>query len=163
MGPYCASAGPARGPLKYGEVPGAIGVLEALDGPMPVGMALCVGWDPAGLAVGTLTVHGDELPGRWLVIDGEFRPATDPDRAQPVRPGAWSRISSGAMCGPKGGDRRRSRGRGSGLGRVARPIGAGPRRRRRRPDRPEGRSLATWDDSATCGADAFRSVRPVRL
>jgi hypothetical protein len=37
--------------LKYGEVPGAIGVLEALDKPMPVGMALCVGWDSAGLAV----------------------------------------------------------------------------------------------------------------
>jgi hypothetical protein len=80
MGPFYANAGPAHGPLRYGGVPGAIGILEALDEPMPVGMALCVGWDSAGLAVWTLTVHGDDLPGRWLVIDGEFRPATGPDR-----------------------------------------------------------------------------------
>src|SRR5262249_62403075 len=88
VGPFAPNAGPAGGPLKYGEVPGAVGLLEALDKPMPVGMALCVGWDPAGLAVWTLTVHGDELPGRWLVVDGEFRPATDPDRARPGRPDA---------------------------------------------------------------------------
>jgi hypothetical protein len=88
MGPSYASAGPARGPLRYGEVPGAIGVLEALDGPMPVGRALCIGWDPAGLAVWALAVDGDELLGRWLVIEGEFRPATGPDRDRPGRPDA---------------------------------------------------------------------------
>jgi hypothetical protein len=74
--------------LKYGEVPGAIGVLEALDKPMPVGMALCVGWDSDGLAVWTLAVRGDELPGQWHVIDGEFRSATDPGPIQPGRPDA---------------------------------------------------------------------------
>ena len=74
--------------MKYGEVPGAIGVLEALDGPMPVGRALCIGWDPAGLAVWALAVDGDELLGRWLVIEGEFRPATGPDRDRPGRPDA---------------------------------------------------------------------------
>jgi hypothetical protein len=88
MGPYYANAGPARGPLRYGEVPGAIGVLEALDKPMPVGMALCVGWDSAGLAVWTLTAGGDEVPGRWLFVDRQFRPATGPDRARPGRRGA---------------------------------------------------------------------------
>jgi len=88
MGPSYANAVPAHGPLRYSEVPGAIGVLVALDKPMPVGLALCVGWDPAVLALWTLTVHGDELPGRWLVIDGEFRPATGPDRARPGRPDA---------------------------------------------------------------------------
>ena len=87
-GVYHADAGPFRGLLRYRGVPGAIGILEALESPMPVGMALCVGWDPAGLAVWTLTVHGDELPGRWLVIDREFRPATGPDPARPVRPDA---------------------------------------------------------------------------
>jgi hypothetical protein len=64
MGPFYANAGPTRGPLRYSVVPGAIGVLEALESVMRVGMALCVGWDPAGLAVWTRTVRGDELLGR---------------------------------------------------------------------------------------------------
>jgi hypothetical protein len=85
---YYANAGPARGPSRYGDVPGAVGVLEALEKPMPIGMALCVGWDTAGLAVWTLTVHGADLPGRWVVVDREFRPATGPDPARPGRPNA---------------------------------------------------------------------------
>jgi hypothetical protein len=50
---YFANAGPGRGPLLSGAAPGAIGVLEAPDQPMPVGMALAVGRDAAGLAVWT--------------------------------------------------------------------------------------------------------------
>jgi hypothetical protein len=49
MGPFYASAGPAHGRLRYGEAPGAIGILEALDEPMPGGRARGVGWDPDGL------------------------------------------------------------------------------------------------------------------
>ena len=75
MGPFYANAGPARGPLRYGEVPGAIGILEALDEPVPVGMALCVGVDAAGLAVWELVVHDALVPERWVVIDREFHPA----------------------------------------------------------------------------------------
>ena len=45
---YFADAGPARGPLRYGEVPGAIGVLEVLDNPMPGGRARGVAWGSAG-------------------------------------------------------------------------------------------------------------------
>jgi len=85
---YFANAGPGRGPLLSGAAPGAIGVLETLDQLMPIGMALAVGRDAAGLAVWTLTVHGDELPGRWLVIDRQLRPATGPDRARPGHPDA---------------------------------------------------------------------------
>ena len=48
---YFTDAGPDRGPLLYGTVPGAIGVLEALDKPMPIGMALSVGRDAAGSAL----------------------------------------------------------------------------------------------------------------
>jgi hypothetical protein len=88
MGPFYANAGPVHGPLRYGEVPSATGVVEAFDNPMPVGMALCVDWDPTGLALWTLTVDGAERPGRWLVIDGGFRPATDPGRDRPGRPDA---------------------------------------------------------------------------
>jgi hypothetical protein len=70
-----ANAGPDRGPLYYGILPGAIGVLEALNQSMPVGMATCAGRDAAGLAVWTLNVHDEDVPGRWVVIDREFVPA----------------------------------------------------------------------------------------
>jgi hypothetical protein len=72
---YFANAGPVRGPLRYGATPEAIGVLEALDKPMPIGMALAVGVDATGRAVWALTIDGDDLPGRWVVVDREFQPA----------------------------------------------------------------------------------------
>ena len=72
---YFTNVGPERGPVVYGTVPGAIGVLEALDKPMPIGQALCVGVDAAGLAVWELVVHDAVVPGRWVVIDREFHPA----------------------------------------------------------------------------------------
>jgi hypothetical protein len=42
---------------------------------MPIGTALAAGRDAAGRALWTLNVHDAELPGRWLVVDREFRPA----------------------------------------------------------------------------------------
>ena len=73
---YFTNVGPERGPVVYGTVPGAIGVLEALDKPMPIGMALRVGRDDASRALWTLSVDGNEdLPGRWVVVDREFQPA----------------------------------------------------------------------------------------
>ena len=56
-------------------MPGAIGVLEALDKSMPIGMALCVGRDDVGRALWTLSIDGEDLPGRWVVVDREFQPA----------------------------------------------------------------------------------------
>ena len=44
----------AAGPIRHGQVPGSIGVLEALDQFMPIGEAHCVTWDENGLAVWTL-------------------------------------------------------------------------------------------------------------
>jgi hypothetical protein len=64
----------AAGPVRYGQLPGSIGVLEAPDQPMPIGMAICTGWNPDGLAVWPLTVHGAEVPGRWVIVDRVFRP-----------------------------------------------------------------------------------------
>ena len=64
----------AAGPVRYGQVPGSIGVLKDLGKPMPIGMANCTGWDSAGLAVWILTVDGDDVPGRWVILDREFRP-----------------------------------------------------------------------------------------
>ena len=63
----------ATGPIRYSQVPGSIGVLDAPDKPMPIGMANCAGWDPAGLAVWHLTVEGNDVPGRWIIVDREFR------------------------------------------------------------------------------------------
>jgi hypothetical protein len=64
----------STGPVRYGQVPGSIAVLDAPDKPMTVGMANCTGWDPAGLAVWRLTVEGADVPGQWVIVDREFRP-----------------------------------------------------------------------------------------
>jgi hypothetical protein len=41
---------------------------------MPIGMANCTGLDPAGLAVWRLTVEGDDVPGRLIIVDRVFQP-----------------------------------------------------------------------------------------
>jgi hypothetical protein len=51
-------------------------------------MALEVGWGEGGVSIWKLTVHGVEIPGRWIVVGREFWPAHD-DGHQPrdcVRP-----------------------------------------------------------------------------
>jgi hypothetical protein len=69
----------AAGPVRYGQLPGSIGVLEALDKPMPIGMASAIGRTEGGLAVWQLTIDGAGVPGRWVIIDGRFVPAeSDP-------------------------------------------------------------------------------------
>jgi hypothetical protein len=72
---YYAEVGPFRGPLLHGIWPDALDVLEALDKPMPIGMSLCVGRDAPGYALWELVVHDVDVPGRWIVVDREFRPA----------------------------------------------------------------------------------------
>jgi hypothetical protein len=67
----------AAGPVRYGQVPGSIGVLEDLGKPMPIGMAHCTGWDPAGLTVWRLTIDDEHVPGRRIIVDREFRPVED--------------------------------------------------------------------------------------
>jgi hypothetical protein len=65
----------AGGPVRYGQTPGSIGVLAALDRPMPIGEASCRTHDANGLAVWTLRIGEREIPGRWIIVDREFRPA----------------------------------------------------------------------------------------
>ena len=72
MESFTNSSGP--GSVRFGQLPGSIGVLETLDKPMPIVMANCTGWDPARLAVWRLTVEGAEVAGRWIIVDREFRP-----------------------------------------------------------------------------------------
>jgi hypothetical protein len=64
----------ATGPVRYNQVPFSIGVLEAPDKPMPIGMASPVGRTEGGLAVWRLVIRGADVPGRWILVDREFRP-----------------------------------------------------------------------------------------
>jgi hypothetical protein len=53
-----------EGPVKYGRVPGSIGILEASDKPMSIGEAHCVTWHEDGMAVWTLRIGKEDIPGR---------------------------------------------------------------------------------------------------
>ena len=61
-----------NGAVRYGDVPGSIGVLEALDKFMPIGEAHCLTWDQNGLAVWTLRIGKQEIPGLWVIINRRF-------------------------------------------------------------------------------------------
>jgi hypothetical protein len=65
----------AAGPIRREQVPGSIGVLEAPDKPMPIGEASCVSLTTNGLALWRLVVHGQEVAGRWVIVDRQFIPA----------------------------------------------------------------------------------------
>jgi hypothetical protein len=64
----------ASWPVRYDQLPGSIGVLEALDKPMPIGMASTIGWTEGDLAIWSLRVHGADVPGRWVIVDRRFVP-----------------------------------------------------------------------------------------
>jgi hypothetical protein len=72
---YFTNAGPEQGPVRYRKLPSAIGVLEAPDRHMPIGMAFEIGRTADGLAVWRLVIHDADIPGRWVIVDREFRPA----------------------------------------------------------------------------------------
>jgi hypothetical protein len=74
MTSYFASLGPQSGALLYSAAYGAISVLEAPYKRRPIGVATCVGMDVKGQALWTLNVWGDDVPGRWIVVDRQFRP-----------------------------------------------------------------------------------------
>ena len=65
----------AAGPVKYGQLPGLIGVLESPDRFTPVGEASCVAWDEDGIAIWLLRIGGQPIPGRWIIVNREFLPA----------------------------------------------------------------------------------------
>jgi hypothetical protein len=72
---YFTSFGPQSRALPYSAALGCIAVLKARKKPTPIGVATCVGGDVEGHAVWTLNVHDADVPGRWIVVDREFRPA----------------------------------------------------------------------------------------
>jgi hypothetical protein len=73
---YFSDVGPQSGPLLRRDVNGRIiGVMGSQVRGTPVGTARPCGWDKEAAQLWKLKVHGAELPGRWIVIDREFRPA----------------------------------------------------------------------------------------
>ena len=63
------------GTVKVGDLPPTVEVLESIDQLQPVGMAFGIGHDAADLVVWRLNVRGQDVPGDWHLIDGEFIPA----------------------------------------------------------------------------------------
>jgi hypothetical protein len=61
-----------RGPVHCSQLPDRIGVLEAAENTRPIGIASEIGRTHAGLAVWSLRVHGADVPGRWVIVDGRF-------------------------------------------------------------------------------------------
>ena len=59
-----------KGPIRYGDVPGSIGVLEASDHFVHIGEAHCSTWNENGLAVWTLRIGKQEMPVRWIISIG---------------------------------------------------------------------------------------------
>ena len=71
---FYANIDSKSGPYVHDDAKGAaIGVLEAPDNRMPIGVALPSGRDDNGVALWRLFVRGVAIPGHWVVIDGEFR------------------------------------------------------------------------------------------
>src|SRR5262249_35715235 len=64
----------AAGPVRSDQVPFAIGRHDAPHNFMPIGMAWGTGRAEEGLERWKLGVHGVEVPGRWVIVDREFRP-----------------------------------------------------------------------------------------
>jgi hypothetical protein len=73
--------------IRYGEVPSIIGVLEAPDNHMPIGMAFPIGWTAEGRALYRLVVGGEEIPERWVCRARRFvLPATPASVSDPSHP-----------------------------------------------------------------------------
>jgi hypothetical protein len=58
--------------VRYKQLPWTIGAADRPGYIMPVGQAHQVGKTADGLALWRLTVHGAEVPGRFIVVDGRF-------------------------------------------------------------------------------------------
>jgi hypothetical protein len=71
---YFTNIGPQFGPIMGRQRLAAIAVLQAPYDRMPVGMALAIGRADEEVELWELTVQGVEMPGRWVVVDREFKP-----------------------------------------------------------------------------------------
>ncbi len=72
---YYTNVGPVSGTLGQSHGYVAIGVLPAREIRSTIGMALAVGSGEGGQSLWRLIIRDAELPGLWIVVDREFRPA----------------------------------------------------------------------------------------
>jgi hypothetical protein len=70
---YFSELGPRSGLLLRKHVRGRVIDVRS-SGRDRIGTALPCGWDGEGAQFWKLVIHGDMLPGRFVVIDREFRP-----------------------------------------------------------------------------------------
>jgi hypothetical protein len=63
------------GAVAYNRFPFAIRVLESPTNNMPIGMASQCGRTEIGFTAWKLRVHGVDVPGQWVIVDGAFVPA----------------------------------------------------------------------------------------
>jgi hypothetical protein len=63
---------PARGRVLLGQLPRVISVFDSSDPREVVGLAVEFDRTQHGWAVWRLVVSGADLPGRWVIVDGEF-------------------------------------------------------------------------------------------
>ena len=78
------------GHVRSGEYPFPIGVLLASDDSRPSGIAFEIGSTVDGLALWRLKVHGEHVPGRFIIEDGQFVEVPERVRFAGLRPIAKS-------------------------------------------------------------------------
>jgi hypothetical protein len=72
---YFANVGPIAGPFRSGAGYHAIGVLPAREVRTSIGLALAAGQDQHGRSLWRLSIDTSDLPGLYVIVDREFRPA----------------------------------------------------------------------------------------
>jgi len=72
---FFTSSGSRKGPHLWRDAWGtSVVVLESRHNRTPIGVATPVGVGAGGVATWRLIVHGTDVPGRWIVVAGEFWP-----------------------------------------------------------------------------------------
>jgi hypothetical protein len=79
--PYLTNAGPRFGPILCREGYEAIDVLVAPDDYRPIGTAKPLGCTEGGILIWGITIRGEAVPGRWLVLGREFLAAPEDGRS----------------------------------------------------------------------------------
>jgi hypothetical protein len=72
---YFTTSGPKKGPYLWWDAWGtSVVVVQSRENPIPIGLATPAGIGDGGVATWRLIVRGADVPGRWIVVAGEFWP-----------------------------------------------------------------------------------------